>query len=65
MFSREIKPTTCPRSIDPFYTVTYHIEWETTSWTFGKRERHPLYNNINFVTNRFNKWRDRKISKPV
>ena len=27
--------TVCPRSSDPFYTVTYYIEWVTTSWTDG------------------------------
>ena len=25
--------TLCPRSSDPFYIVTYHIKWVTTSWT--------------------------------
>ena len=25
--------TVCPRSSDPFYVVTYYIEWVTTSWT--------------------------------
>ena len=23
----------CPRSCDPFYTVSYNINWVTTSWT--------------------------------
>ena len=27
--------TVCPRSSDPFYVVTYHIKWVTTSWTDG------------------------------
>ena len=27
--------TVCPRSSDPFYTVTYYIKWITTSWTDG------------------------------
>ena len=25
--------TICPRSSDPFYTVTCYIEWITTPWT--------------------------------
>ena len=25
--------TICPRSIDPFYIVTYYIKWVTTFWT--------------------------------
>ena len=27
--------TVCPRSSDPFYTVTYYIKWVTTSWKDG------------------------------
>ena len=27
--------TVCPRSTDPFYIVTYYIEWVTTSWTYS------------------------------
>ena len=29
------KHTACPKSIDPFYTVTYFLKWVTTSWTDG------------------------------
>ena len=25
--------TVCPRSSDPFYTVSYYMKWITTSWT--------------------------------
>ena len=25
----------CPRSSDPFYTVTYYIKCVTTSWTYS------------------------------
>ena len=25
--------TICPRISDPFYIVSYYIEWATTSWT--------------------------------
>ena len=25
--------TVCPRSSDPFYIVSYYINWVTTSWT--------------------------------
>ena len=25
----------CPGSSDPFYIVSYYIEWVTTSWTHG------------------------------
>ena len=29
------RPTTaCPRNSDPFYMVTYYIEWVATSWTY-------------------------------
>ena len=28
-------PTECPRSSDPFYTVTFYVNWATTSWTDG------------------------------
>ena len=27
-------PTTCPRNIDPFYTVSYHIKWGKSSWAY-------------------------------
>ena len=27
--------TLCPRSSDPFYLVSCHIKWVTTSWTYG------------------------------
>ena len=27
--------TVCPGSSDPFYIVTYYINWVTTSWTHG------------------------------
>ena len=33
--SRFICLTVCPRSSDPFYTVTYYMKWVTTSWTDG------------------------------
>ena len=26
--------TACPRSLDPFYTVTYYIKWVKTSWQY-------------------------------
>ena len=29
----------CPRSIDPFYEVTYYIKWVTTSWTHSTCSR--------------------------
>ena len=28
--------TLCPRSLDPFDTVTYYIKWLKTSWTDSK-----------------------------
>ena len=27
--------TICPRGSDPFYIVTYYIEWVKTSWTYS------------------------------
>ena len=30
-----LKTTVCPRSSDPFYTVTYYMKWVTTSWTYS------------------------------
>ena len=27
------KKNICPRSSDPFYIVTYYMNWVTTSWT--------------------------------
>ena len=24
----------CPKSLDPFYIVTYYIKWVKTSWTY-------------------------------
>ena len=29
------RSTVCPRSSDPFYVVSYYINWVTTSWTYG------------------------------
>ena len=31
--------TVCPRSSDPFYIVTYYIEWVSTSWTDSKHNK--------------------------
>ena len=28
--------TVCPRSLVPFYKVTYHMEWAKTYWTYAK-----------------------------
>ena len=42
--------TVCPRSSDPFYTVSYFIKWVTTSWTcsiFRKRESERKYDSRN------------------
>ena len=30
---QNIKHTVCPRSLDPFYILSYYIKWVTTSWT--------------------------------
>ena len=27
--------TVCPRSLDPFYIVTYYVKWDETSWTYS------------------------------
>ena len=27
--------TICPRSSDPFYIVSYSVNWVTTSWTYS------------------------------
>jgi len=35
---RQEKPlvnTVCPKSIEPFYIVTYYIIWVKTSWTYS------------------------------
>ena len=29
----KVQSTLCPRSLDPFYIVSYYIKWVTTSWT--------------------------------
>ena len=31
---KKVDNTVCPISSDPFYIVTYYIEWVTTSWTY-------------------------------
>ena len=28
--------TVCPRSSDPFYSLSYYIKWVTSSWTYSK-----------------------------
>ena len=28
-------PTVCPRSLDPYYTVTYYLKWDKTSWKYS------------------------------
>ena len=33
--ARRTHPTVCQRSSDPFYIVTNHKKWVTTSWTHG------------------------------
>ena len=48
--------TVCPRSSDPFYTVSYYIEWVTTFWTFskglnGRQILHMQYYKEDFVNN--------------
>ena len=35
--------TVCPGSSDPFYIVTYNVNWVTTSWTYS--------NSISYVYN--------------
>ena len=45
----KIMHTVCPRNSDPFYIITYYINWVTTSWTDGifisldKIEKHDLF----------------------
>ena len=29
------RTTVCPKGSDPFYVVSYYIEWVTTSWTYS------------------------------
>ena len=36
-------PTVCPRSSRPFYIVTYHIKWATTSWTHSMRQLKEIF----------------------
>ena len=31
----DTQDTICPGSSDPFYIVSYYINWVTTSWTHG------------------------------
>ena len=55
--------TVCPRSLDPFYEVTYYIKWFETAWTYGVKHipagnlpNSKLINNSLFlwmVKNRF------------
>ena len=35
----EIQHTVCPRSLDPFYTVSYYMNWAKASWTNSKYYR--------------------------
>ena len=30
---QRVTDTVCPKSLNPFYLVTYYIEWGKTSWT--------------------------------
>ena len=30
-----VSSTICPRSLDPFYIVSYYINWAMTSWTYS------------------------------
>ena len=34
-YSFSYSTTVCPGSSDPFYVVTYYIQWITTSWTYS------------------------------
>ena len=27
--------TVCPKSIDPFYMISYNMKWVTASWTYS------------------------------
>ena len=31
--------TACPKSSNPFHTVSYYIEWVTTSWTYSSNKQ--------------------------
>ena len=34
--------TVCPGSSDPFYIVSYYINWVTSSWTYSRTFCHTL-----------------------
>ena len=41
--------TVRPRRSDPFYIITYHVKWVTTSWTDGIKWRENLLCSINKI----------------
>ena len=41
--------TVLPRSSDPFYIVSYHIKWGTTSWTYSMPDI-SLHAKLNFTS---------------
>ena len=52
----QIVHTACPRSLDPFYTVTYYLDWVKTSWTYSiirpwNRNQVILIINLNIMKN--------------
>ena len=44
--SQKSRGTICPTSSDPYYIVTYYIEWVTTSWTHSMYKFHMTNNAI-------------------
>ena len=47
--------TICPRSIDPFYVISYYIEWVTKSWTHS-RSYDKYINILSLIFSIINEW---------
>ena len=39
---KTIKDAVCPRSLAPFYIVSYYIIWINNSWTYSENPQSPL-----------------------
>ena len=48
VYAPATKYTVCPGSSDPFYIVTYYINWVTTSWTYSS-----YFLNIQYIQNHY------------
>ena len=55
MVTSKMRTTVCPKSSDPFYTVTNYINWFTSTWTGGSTlAANPVQPTLRSVSSHWN-----------